>query len=163
MSDRIAIMHEGEVLQVDDPIGIYERPTTRFGADFIGEMNFLDVVVESRKGEDLQIAGGGTSVSLQSESGNYVAGNTLSLAFRPEAARISDSEVSGTPELVQFGGTIEQVIYIGTDRRYEVKLNSGETVTARVQNTNDSRISIPGVGSHVAVCVSHSDIRLLRG
>ncbi len=45
MSDRIAVMHKGKVLQVDDPVGIYERPTTLFGAGFIGEMNFLKAKV----------------------------------------------------------------------------------------------------------------------
>ena len=46
MSDRIAVMNQGQVLQVDDPITIYEKPVSRFVADFIGESNFLQGCVE---------------------------------------------------------------------------------------------------------------------
>lgn len=41
MADRVAVMHEGRVLQVASPIDLYERPASHFVADFIGEMNFL--------------------------------------------------------------------------------------------------------------------------
>ncbi|SVB85850.1 uncharacterized protein METZ01_LOCUS238704, partial [marine metagenome] len=45
MSDRIGVMHDGQLLQVDSPEAIYERPTTRFVADFIGQTNFLEATV----------------------------------------------------------------------------------------------------------------------
>ena len=45
MSDRIGVMHDGKLLQVDSPEAIYERPSTRFVADFIGQTNFLEATV----------------------------------------------------------------------------------------------------------------------
>ena len=51
MSDRIAVMSQGKVLQMGPAVEIYERPTSRFVADFIGESNFLDGTVKSVKGD----------------------------------------------------------------------------------------------------------------
>ena len=55
MSDRIAVMDKGKVLQIGSPEEIYERPTTRFVADFIGETNFLDGVVEEINGQEIVV------------------------------------------------------------------------------------------------------------
>ncbi|WP_395022984.1 ABC transporter ATP-binding protein [Dongia sp.] len=140
MSDRIAVMHKGRVLQVDDPIGIYERPTTLFGAGFIGEMNFLKA----------------TAIALPA---NLTAGSDATLAFRPEALSFAPYENARAP-LLKLDGVLQESIYIGTDRRYQVRLDSGETVFIRIQNSGRH---IPNIanGDRCSLYVCTSDIRIL--
>ena len=78
MSDRIGVMHEGRLLQVDTPEAIYERPTTRFVADFIGQTNFLEATVAS--GEEVVLANG-DRLRLSSDQ---PAGSSVAVTVRPE-------------------------------------------------------------------------------
>jgi spermidine/putrescine transport system ATP-binding protein len=154
MSDRIAVMHKGKVLQVDDPVGIYERPTTLFGAGFIGEMNFLKARVVERG----RFAIGAATIALPSTS--LAPGAEVTLAFRPEALAFAPFEDAKAP-LLQLDGMLQESIYIGTDRRYQVRLDSGETVFVRIQNSGRH---IPAHLSNGDRCSLHcctSDIRIL--
>jgi spermidine/putrescine transport system ATP-binding protein len=152
MSDRIAVMHKGRVLQVDDPVGIYERPTTLFGAGFIGEMNFLKARVEAGR-----VAIGATAVALPSTG--LAPGGEAVLAIRPEALAFAPFENAKAP-LLQLDGTLQDSIYIGTDRRYQVRLDSGETVFVRIQNSGRH---IPDIanGNRCSLYCCTSDIRIL--
>jgi spermidine/putrescine transport system ATP-binding protein len=153
MSDRIAVMHKGKVLQVDDPIGIYERPTTLFGAGFIGEMNFL----KARVAENSRFAIGATTIVLPSTG--LATGAEVTLAIRPEAFAFAPFENARAP-LLQLDGVLQDSIYIGTDRRYQVRLESDETVFVRIQNSGRH---IPNI-AHGDRCSLHcctSDIRIL--
>jgi spermidine/putrescine transport system ATP-binding protein len=140
MSDRIAVMHKGKVLQVDDPVGIYERPTTLHGAGFIGEMNFLKP----------------SAVALPA---NLQADPGATLAFRPEALSFAPYENARAP-LLKLDGSLQESIYIGTDRRYQVRLDSGDTVFVRIQNSGRH---IPDLanGDRCSLYVCTSDIRIL--
>ncbi|MEQ9490400.1 MAG: ABC transporter ATP-binding protein [Alphaproteobacteria bacterium] len=161
MSDRIAIMNDGEVLQVDDPVGIYERPTTRFGADFIGEMNFVAGKLESQSDSLLSISGGGSNCEVSRDCLKGDIEKPLSLAFRPEAVRLADASATVPNNTVAFEGVVEEVIYIGTDRRVTVRLNTEERLTARVQNANIEQAQPPKRDTRIAFCINKSDIRVL--
>jgi spermidine/putrescine transport system ATP-binding protein len=154
MSDRIAVMHKGKVLQVDDPIGIYERPTTLFGAGFIGEMNFL----KARAVESGCVALGPVTVALP--SGGLAPGAEVTLAIRPEALSFAPFENAQAP-LLQLDGVLQDSIYIGTDRRYQVRLDSGETVFVRIQNSGRHIPSHLSNGDRCSLYCCTSDIRIL--
>src|SRR6185369_5761386 len=87
MSDRIAVMHGGKILQIGAPIDIYERPEHRFVADFIGDINLLGGTLAA--GDDglhrIMLDGGG---AVSCRPTNYVPGQRVTLAIRPERARI---------------------------------------------------------------------------
>jgi spermidine/putrescine transport system ATP-binding protein len=133
MSDRIAVMNEGVVLQVDKPYDLYEEPKTRFVADFIGETNFLNGVVTDNDAEL-------THVRLDSGNLAHVAheGRTLpvetkvTLAIRPEKIFLG----TGTPPDVQnvFAGKVKNIVYFGTDTYYDVLLANDMALTVRQQN-----------------------------
>jgi spermidine/putrescine transport system ATP-binding protein len=162
MSDRIAVMHKGRVLQVDDPIGIYERPTTRFGADFIGEMNFLDGRVLEANGQAVAVEVAGIRVSVPSAGLGPHPGQKITLAIRPEALGILTSVAAPDgADRLQLQGTVREEVYIGTDRRYVVTLDSGETVVARVQNCRTRADEIPAVGERRTLTCRTADIRAL--
>ena len=93
MSDRIAVMNEGRILQVDDPISIYEKPATRFVADFIGESNFLNGSIDEvdadrvyvRLAEDVRLP-------CPVNGNGFHKGDRVTLAVRPEKVETQASQ-----------------------------------------------------------------------
>jgi spermidine/putrescine transport system ATP-binding protein len=140
MSDRIAVMNAGEVLQIGTPEEIYERPANRFVADFIGETNFMEGQVEGwDSGEAAVRVDGELLLQVPSEE-RAAVGRQVVVAVRPE--RISLQPESSDPRAVP--GKIEEVIYTGTDTRYLVRLTKRTVVTVRQQNTGGgAAVSLP--------------------
>jgi spermidine/putrescine transport system ATP-binding protein len=133
MSDRIAVMNEGVVLQVDKPYDLYEEPRTRFVADFIGETNFLNGVVVENDDEQTHVRLAGGQISHVVHEGRTLPLQTpVSLAIRPEKIFVG----TGEPPRVRnvFDGTVQNIVYFGTDTYYDVALAGGVMVTARQQN-----------------------------
>lgn len=136
MSDRIAVMNQGQVQQLGGAEEIYERPVNRFVADFIGESNFLPCQVVSLSPRiEVEIAGGvRTPASWIRES--MTVGSRGTLSIRPEKLNLyelKDSYPTGPDSAVLFGH-VERLIYIGTDTHHTIRLNDGTRLVARVQN-----------------------------
>lgn len=156
MSDRIAVMSEGQVQQVGSPSEIYEHPSNRFVADFIGESNFIEATV-------LSVADG--LARCRSEAGHTIIcrelqdtqpGQQRTLAVRPEKVRlVSRDKDEALP------GIIRDVVYLGTDVQYWVGLSAGGGVSARVQNNPDSDMSDLSPGASVGVRFDTDAVRML--
>jgi len=132
MSDRIALMNFGKVLQIGTPVEIYERPTSRFAADFIGETNFLpgSVVELNKEMATIQLKQSeGCVTGLQ--QGNLVAGQPAVLSIRPEKIRLSDERVLNHN---CFPARVVSTTYIGSDTRVVVDLGQGNHLTVWEQN-----------------------------
>jgi spermidine/putrescine transport system ATP-binding protein len=148
MSDRIAVMSRGKVLQVGRPAEIYNAPANRFVADFIGETNFLDAKInESLNGTTTVSVG---EFMLKATARQHVEqGKQVTVAIRPEKIDLRPMDFSGPNYLV---GHIDENIFIGTDTRYVVRLPDNATLVARVQNGLDpDEVGYP-VGTQVKVC-----------
>ncbi len=116
MSDRIGVMHEGRLLQVDGPEAIYERPTTRFVADFIGRTNFLEATVAGAgeivlaNGDRLRLASG------------IPEGTAVALTVRPERLTVHGrGEAPGDRHVVD--GVVDHVVYLGNAIVYTVAID----------------------------------------
>ena len=151
MSDRIGVMNDGLLLQVGSPQEIYDRPTSRFVADFIGETNFLPCEVVAVNGGLTAVTVGG-SLTMQAATGEPVtAGQQATLTIRPEKIHIHPA---GTPPLgdeVVYPGRIVDAVFMGTDTRFSVALAEAVMVEVREQNVN---ISLERFGPGQAVAVS---------
>ena len=132
MSDRIAVMDQGRVLQVGTPTEIYERPASRFVADFIGETNFLEGIVLKRDGTYVVVDVAGMPAVLAQSAEEFAPGKRVTVAVRPEKITIQKEELRRENNCCQ--STIESVVYIGTDTNYVVRLDSGATMRVREQN-----------------------------
>jgi spermidine/putrescine transport system ATP-binding protein len=132
MSDRIAVMHRGKVLQVGSPTEIYERPTCRFVADFIGDTNFLEGVVEQQQGDLVTVVVDGTLPVVAQSEQVLSPGTPVSVAVRPEKIRLLPHPTRG--EHNAFPVQVEQVVYVGTDTRFRVRLSDNVTLAVREQN-----------------------------
>ena len=127
MSDRIAVMNEGKVLQIGSPVEIYEDPNSRFIAEFIGESNLLT----GRMGSG-EIDIGGTPVPVPDARGAS-NGDTVALLLRPEQVRLEPLSHEERPKLT---GRIADEVYQGSIRRYLVE-TKGQTITVEVPNRPD--------------------------
>ena len=132
MSDRIAVMSAGKVLQIGTPIEIYERPNCRFVANFIGETNFLDGRVTRTNGNrcTVQVADG-----LEVSGSNYSAaavGDQVTVSIRPEKIRIHESRPEPQPNL--FEVAVDRVAYIGSDTQLFMTMPYGAKVRVYDQN-----------------------------
>ena len=111
MSDRLAVMSEGRVLQVDSPERLYERPSSREVADFIGTMNFVDGEVEEVDGRTVTANAGVLGrVNALSEQ-NFSRGSRILIAIRPE--KISVSRVRPEAGVNAVRGRIAAAAYLG--------------------------------------------------
>jgi spermidine/putrescine transport system ATP-binding protein len=129
MSDRIAVMSKGKILQIGSPTEIYERPVDRFVSDFIGETNFIEAEVLQRIGTQGQIRLP-SGVAVNHDLGyDAPVGGKVTLAIRPE--RIDLVRPGGDCHLT---GKVENVVYFGTDTHFHIDLDSGGGVMVRVQN-----------------------------
>ncbi len=150
MSDRIAVMSDGVVQQVGPSREIYEQPSNRFVADFIGETNFINGTVVSADEHTVLESSG---VTFSGHSRQVIANGTkATLAIRPEKITIHPKgSASGIESYVALDGQILDVIYIGTDNRYQVQLVTGDTIFVRVQNLGQEDQIIFDKGSMVTV------------
>jgi spermidine/putrescine transport system ATP-binding protein len=130
MSDRIAVMEDGEIKQCGAPEEIYERPSGPFVAGFIGVSNLLNGVVENG---GVKLASGPT---LPAEvPGDCSQGSEVHLSVRPEKIWIDELEEG----MVELHGTIVERVYVGTTTQVIVELGPGMRVTALEQNVARAR------------------------
>jgi spermidine/putrescine transport system ATP-binding protein len=130
MSDRIAVMEEGEIKQCGSPEEIYEQPSGPFVAGFIGISNLLTGVVEDG-GVKL---GSGVTCAAELPT-DAVQGSEVHLSVRPEKIWLDELEEG----MVSLEGTVVERVYVGTTTQVIVELAPGMRVTALEQNTARAR------------------------
>ena len=142
VSDRIAIMNQGKVLQIGSPYEIYEQPATAFVAKFIGETNLFDATVVACEPHTdgfmvtLDTPALGTSVKITDYDKTEI-GQPVCFTVRPEKIRISlEKPSSQTKELNVFRGEVEEPIYSGFQSKFFVKLECGAVMQVFKQHQN---------------------------
>ncbi len=156
MSDRIAVMSRGRILQVGSPHEIYDHPAERFVADFIGETNFLEGTMQGVvKGKTKVKLSGGTSIDAVVPEGLKSSGK-VTVVVRPEHAQLAKPTKSSA-----LRGVLENIVYFGTDTHFHVVLDDGDRFTVRQQN-NQSLRSIFAVGEKVGLVISAGTAQVLR-
>jgi spermidine/putrescine transport system ATP-binding protein len=142
MSDQIAVMDKGKVLQIGSPVEIYERPNNRFVADFIGESNFITGRVESIDGERATLVPDQLEIPIIGvKRGSLVAGAKALISIRPEKIRLSDH---CRPLENCFPVRVVTSTFVGSDTRLVVDI--GENTHIRIWEQN----SISTLATHAA-------------
>lgn len=157
MSDRIAVMNEGQILQIGTPRDIYEHPAERFVADFIGETNFLQasvVSVDSTSAE-IQLPGGSHTRAQLPREVHATPGQQVTVAVRPEYASITDK----TDGLLE--ARLAHVVYSGTDTQFHLSLVDGSRFVVRKQNMPGTDLSLQE-GSEVGITFNDSVAQVLK-
>ncbi len=149
MSDRIAVMFEGRIVQVSAPSDIYTAPATRQVAEFLGNMNFLPAVVGARTatGVTVDIEGLGKVEFPPEQARSHAPGARVSAGIRPELLTILFDE--GWPHQ-RAAGTIADRAYYGDMTYYDVRLEgSGTMVTISMRNTANRPILPVGAQARI--------------
>jgi len=137
VSDRLAVMNEGQVLQVGTPSEIYETPAHPFVAEFIGETNFFLGVVDSVMGDKavIETAQYGRIIAYLDKPA--VAGKRVTLTIRPEKIRITRSkpDLSGGNRNC-LSGMVHEIIYSGFQSKYFVLINGKNLVRVFKQHVD---------------------------
>lgn len=151
MSDRIAVMEMGHILQVGAPKEIYNRPARRFVADFIGDINILEgTLTDSADGWGRVTLPNNITVKAHLPEGFDRTGK-VSIAIRPENTRVLSAE----DESATLKGTVETVVYFGAGTNLHVTLDNGGTVVARIAADSFKE------GDHVALHLPDDDLQVL--
>ena len=161
MSDRIAVMERGRLAQVGTPEEIYERPRTRFVADFIGESNFFSGAITTQDENHLSLkTEGGLTMALPPDQG-FSVGRKVQFSVRPEKIRV-DPESATSDWENQFVGKIINKIYLGDSSHYVIELSPEENITVflKKERTGQQQLSF-SVGDHVLVSWHRNDSVIL--
>jgi ABC-type Fe3+/spermidine/putrescine transport system ATPase subunit len=124
ISDRIAVMRKGKILQVGTPKELYLNPQHIFVANFVGEANFLEGYVTAKIDHKLtvELRGG---IRVKSMNQNHKKGEKVVVAVRPEVLSVAKGEKSG---INSIGGNVENFRFEGTNVRYEIRLQNDDLV-----------------------------------
>ena len=136
MADRIAIMDKGEVMQVATPAEIYEAPTSRFVAHFVGNVNMFEGKVADRTAGPARITGA-SGAQIVVDNGDAKPGSDIVFAIRPEKIKVSSKKPAEGVNALE--GEVYDIAYLGDMTVYHVKLDDGQIVRASALNA--ARIS----------------------
>jgi len=149
VAHRIAVMDRGRIVQVATPAEIYERPRSRWVAEFIGDVNLIEgTVVEAGAGEAVIADQGGRRHRVATDSAGAAVGTRAIIALRPEKVRIeaasalAASAPADAPNAMR--GRVWDIGYLGGVSIYKVRLDDGTVIKATVANV--ARLTDPPIG-----------------
>ncbi len=136
LSDRIAIFNEGRVVQIGSPHAVYERPSSAFAANFLGDANFFAGRVLSRAGQGGRIeADGGRRIATLDPL--PPAGSKVTVAVRPEKMMLDAAAATAGAErdtANRWAGVVKQAVYSGSSITYRVDVGTEIIVFAQNQS-----------------------------
>jgi len=151
MSDRLAVMSEGRVVQVGPPREVYEEPADAYVADFLGVSNLMEA--RGLGGGRVRVG----DVELTAGRGDTDATGDVRLVIRPERVRVEDRGTDGTNRLP---GMVERSVFVGPTVQVIVRLVGGQVIQA--VETNRTEAASRPQGDAVAVHLPADDLRVLR-
>ncbi|MFP1884758.1 putrescine ABC transporter ATP-binding subunit PotG [Lonsdalea quercina] len=151
MAGRIAIMNRGKFVQIGEPEEIYENPTTRFSAEFIGSVNMFEGLLQERQDDAFILQSPGLVHLLKVASDvSVVDGLPVSIALRPEKIMLCENEPEDGCNFAV--GEVVHIAYLGDLSIYHVRLKSGQVLSAQLQNVYRYRKNAPTWGDEVRLC-----------
>ncbi|MGD8189660.1 ABC transporter ATP-binding protein [Brevibacillus ginsengisoli] len=140
MSDRVAVMNNGFIEQIAPPTEIYNRPQTRFVADFIGETNLLKGTIKSSRESGSQVEIEGILFHIPQEIKEEGNNKEIVLSIRPELISVGKTMAEGKAGLQ---GRVSELVFVGAAYKMIVKLSRGSEVVV-VQSAASSSVFQPG-------------------
>jgi spermidine/putrescine ABC transporter ATP-binding subunit len=163
MSDRIAVMCSGKVLEVGSPDDLYEHPQTRFVAEFLGTMNVFDGSIYARDGDSYIVETrelGRICANIGSQ--DFSKGEKISVALRPENLRIINSQASADIE-GSISGVMINTAYFGDSAQIYVKLEGSEQpLVVSIQNQDGAASNVAQGNRDITIGWSKPSVLLLK-
>jgi ABC-type Fe3+/spermidine/putrescine transport system ATPase subunit len=121
MSDWVAVMNDGKVVQWGPPWDIYYHPRTRFMADFVGTVNLVKGVVISAEADAAHVRVADAVIVVPGDWSSLAAGQEVVLSIRPESLRVTDPDVEPGHDGASFAGEVIRHTFLGRLMRYAVR------------------------------------------
>ncbi|MEZ5877715.1 MAG: ABC transporter ATP-binding protein [Tepidamorphaceae bacterium] len=137
VSDRIAVMNQGKIIQVSTPAEMYEYPNSRFVADFIGDINLIEGTISSVSGGKVTVETADAGKLVVNQDLKADKGQTAWIAIRPEKVSIGLKKPAARTANV-MSGEVWDIGYLGDVSTYHVKMPAGGIVKAL--QTNATRL-----------------------
>jgi spermidine/putrescine transport system ATP-binding protein len=154
MSDRIAVMSAGKVLQVGTPRDIYDKPADRFVADFIGDTNVLTAAVETVTAERATVKLASNAIIPATFAAGLEPKGDVTIVVRPEHAR-------AVRQNGHLDGIVDDIVYFGTDTHIHIRLDDGGVFTVRQQNSRSASCGFEK-GERASVAIAEDAAQILR-
>jgi putrescine transport system ATP-binding protein len=150
MADRLAVMSEGQIVQLGAPREVYEYPNSRFSAEFIGSTNLFDGRVVEDEPDHIFVETSELPCRLYVNHGiTGPLGMPVTISVRPERIALTRKPPEGA---YNWGhGTVSNIAYMGGYSLYHVELDSGKTVVANVSSLALTEIDTPTWGDEIYV------------
>ena len=158
MSDRVAVMNNGKIRQVGAPREIYDHPSERFVANFIGDTNFLTAKLVSTENSTARVIlpSGKTVVSVLPE-GEFSKGR-VTVVIRPEHVHLTKADADAA-----LTGTLYNIVYFGTDTHYHLRLPDDTPFIVRAQNKSGAHAQENyQEGDQLGVQIADQAVQILR-
>jgi len=157
MSDRLAVMRDGKIVQIGPPAEVYEEPADTYVADFLGVSNLMPVQIVSRGlGSQCEVKLGESVLTV--EHGGIDAPDQSHAVIRPERVRIEDY---GSPGVNRVPAMVSRLVYLGSSTQVFLHLAAGADVQALLQN--DGGQTNLAQGTPVHVYLAPDALRVLGG
>ncbi|WP_157032563.1 ABC transporter ATP-binding protein [Erwinia typographi] len=157
LSDRVAVMQNGRIAQIDAPDMLYERPQNRWVAEFVGQSNFIGGVIEQAQGQHYRMRlDSGETLAASGVNGLKVGGRAMAV-LRPEKILLTQPE--GATSTGMLSATVSEVLYLGHTVKATVRLADGMPLLVSAQNRDLQGALRPG--AHVGVSWQPSHLWLI--
>jgi iron(III) transport system ATP-binding protein len=135
ISDRIVVMDQGQIVQIDAPGALYARPKTTFAASFLGSVNLLPVTeAGSEKGGRWKLFRGADGTHLRAPATEEMLGDGSAAQFgvRSELVKLTSAETKLNPDDNSWKGTVQTATFLGDCIEYEVRIAAGDVLKIKV-------------------------------
>lgn len=153
MSDRIAVMDAGKIVQIGRPLDIYRHPTNQFVASFVGESNLIAAEIVQKRGSTVTLKSQSGYV-FNAESRDAVDGGRATVLVRPERIAISNEPTANSTSV-----TVTSAIFLGEILRIEARMDGGDSLLIRCTDTANR--PLPDVGDRLHVSWGTEDCWVL--
>ncbi|MDY7108648.1 MAG: ABC transporter ATP-binding protein [Planctomycetota bacterium] len=153
MADRVAVLDRGRVMQVGAPRELYDRPGSRFVADFLGETNFIAATVSGTEGSTMVLDTPAGTLRSTAGLDRSPRGGNVTCSLRPEALRIAHQAADANC----LSGKMLQTIYLGEVAQHLIELADGSVLKALEMNPE----AFTGTGRDVHLTIDPDDVVIL--
>lgn len=153
MSDRIAVLDAGKIVQIGRPLEIYRRPTNRFVASFVGESNLIEAEILQKRGTTITMKSRAGYV-FNAESRDAIDVGRATVLVRPERIVLSNEPTANSTSV-----TVTSAIFLGEILRIEAQMEGGNSLLIRCTDTANR--PLPAVGDRLNVSWGAEDCWVL--
>ncbi|MFT3940447.1 ABC transporter ATP-binding protein [Rhodopseudomonas sp.] len=153
MSDRIAVLDAGKIVQIGRPLDIYRHPANRFVASFVGESNLIEAEIMQKRGTTVTLKNRSGYV-FEAESRDAIDVGRVTVLVRPERIAIADEATANSTPV-----TVTSAIFLGETLRIEAQMESGETLLVRCPDS--AKRPLPNIGDRLHVSWGPEDCWVL--